>query len=223
MVSYRTAVTVTLLVAVAVEVRVAAAARREESPMQKVTPPATAATCLERFTVEHSHSVLTEQRGVGPGWNDFPSGFAAATIDATALVPVQVVAGFRVDGSPILWFTVDRRAAVVDARVVGDLTAVDATRLRVGESAAVGRVQPDGRRVLPGREIARFLVLAGVIRVYAHVEAEVCLESEHTGPDGAYEVVVSGTHVYFTDDRNEDSFAFVLRVAPDGSISIEGR
>jgi hypothetical protein len=187
------------------------------------TPSPTSPTCLDRFTVEHSRSVLSEQRSTGPGWDDFPTRFAAAVVDPATFLPVKAVADYRVNGQPILFFTPDRRAAVVDARLFSDLVVADPTRMRAGETASVGAAMPAARQALTGREIARFLILAGVVRVYWHVEAEVCLETETTKHDGAYEAAFSGTHTYFTNQRHEGHFAFTMKLAPDGNITVVNR
>ena len=179
--------------------------------------------CVERFSVQHADSVLVEQRRVGPGWDDFPTRFAAASVDHATFVPVEAVRGFEVAASPVLFFTPDRRSAVVDERFFSDLTVADPTRMRTGDSATVGTVRAGAREALGGRGVLRLLIAAGVIRVYWHVEAEVCVSSEAVAPDGGYEAAVSGTHVYFTNDRNEDGFAFTFRVAPGGAITVVGR
>jgi hypothetical protein len=179
--------------------------------------------CLERFTVDHGASVLVEQRQVGPPMSDFPTRFAAVTVEKATYAPVKVVAAFTVGGAPLLWFTPDRRSVVVDAASFSDLAVVDPTRMRVGEVATVGTVREPVRQALSGRELTRFLILAGVLRVYWHIEADVCIEAESTGQDGAYQARVSGTHVYFTNDRHEGHFAFVLGIAPDGTITVTNR
>ena len=186
-------------------------------------PSPTPTPCLDRFTVEHARSVLSEQRSIGPGWDDFPTRFAASTVDPTTFLPVKAVAEYRVSGQPVLYFTPDRRAAVVDSRYFSDLAVADPTRMRPGEMAMIGAVRETARREMGGRALAKLLVLAGVVRVYWHVEADVCLETETASQDGAYEAVISGTHTYFTNERNEGHFAFLLRIAPDGAITLVGR
>jgi hypothetical protein len=186
-------------------------------PAQPIPRAAAAPSCLERMRILHSESVLQEQRSVGPALPDFQPAFAAAAIGADHLA-VKAVDSFKVGGAPILWFTPDRGAAVVDARVFGDLAAVDPLRFSPGQSAAVGRILV-GRDVLSGRDVAKLLIRAGVVRVYWHVEADVCLSDERTEA-GAYALRVSGEHTYFTNERNTDPFDFELRIAADGAIAV---
>jgi hypothetical protein len=176
--------------------------------------------CLERLKILHSESVLEEQRRVGPAAPDFQTAFAAAEIGPDHL-PVQAVSSFRVGGAPILWFAPDRKAAVVDARVFGDLAAVDVPRLAKGARAVVGKIRV-GRDALPGREVAKLLLFAGVVRVYWHVEADVCLADEQSEA-GAYSLRISGAHTYFTNEKNTDPFDFVLSISAAGEIAVEAR
>jgi hypothetical protein len=178
--------------------------------------PATA--CLEEFAVTHAESVLQEQRRVGPAAPDFQQKFAAAAIDASTYQAVKAVERFRVGGSPILFFTPDRKTAVVDAKVFGDLDAVDPLKMSPGQGAKVGKVLASAQ-ALPRREVARFLILAGIVRVYWHVEASVCFKSETSGPDG-YRLRVTGEHTYFTNKRHRERFDFEIGVSTDGSITV---
>jgi hypothetical protein len=188
-----------------------------------IAPPATAApaeakpACLERMKILHSESVLQEQRSKGPAAPDFQTAFAAAKIGPDHLA-VEAVESFAVNGAPILWFTPDRRTAVVDERVFGDLATVDPLRFSSGQTGTVGRILV-GRDALSGRDVAKFLIRAGIVRVYWHVEADVCLADEKT-ESGAYSVRVSGEHTYFTNRENRDPFDFELRIAADGAISV---
>lgn len=174
-------------------------------------------TCLERMKILHSESVLQEQRSVGPAASDFQPAFAAAEIGAEHLA-VKAVESFRVGGAPILWFAPDRRTAVVDARVFSDLVTADPLRFAPGQSAPVGRILV-GRDALAGRDVAKLLIRAGIVRVYWHVEADVCLSTEEID-GGAYAVRVSGEHTYFTNGKNTDPFDFELRIAADGVITV---
>ena len=183
-------------------------------------PIAAKPACLERMQVLHSESVLEEQRSKGPALPDFQPAFAAAKIGALHLA-VEAVRSFAVGGAPILWFTPDRRTAVVDERVFGDLVTVDPLRFSPGQTGTVGKILV-GRDVLPGRDVAKLLIRAGIVRVYWHVEADVCLSDEKIEA-GAYSVRVSGEHTYFTNEKNTDPFDFELRIAADGAIAVTAR
>lgn len=179
-------------------------------------------TCVARWTLSSSEGVLHEQRGVAPmvAWSDFPTKYPAAAIDPKGL-PVATVARFVIDGQPLLWFSEARTEAVVDARWFSELALVDATALSTGATATIGTFLPAGRCKIAPRELVEFLVRADAVRTYAHIGSEVCLASEAEA-DGAYTATFTGEHVYFTNEENRASLAFVVTVAADGTITVTG-
>lgn len=176
---------------------------------------------LATFEIEHGRSVLNELRGRGGRADDFPTAFPAEAIGPDH-APVRVVEAFQVAGRPLLFFRPDLSAAVVDAARAGDLTVADPTRMRPDEEAEVGRVAPEVVAALGGRGVLELLLRAGVVRVYWHIGAELSLEAERDDA-GAYEADVAGTHVYFTNQKNEQPVAFTLRVEADGVVRVRGR
>lgn len=175
--------------------------------------------CIEEVTVDHGNSVLQEQRRLGGPALDFPTRFASANVQRGASTPVRAVEGYRVDGTPILWFTPDKTAAVVSAAVFSDLTVADPTRMAPGDTATVGILAASARGKIAGRDVATFLIHAGAVRTYWHVGSVVCLEAEESAA-GGYEATFSGVHTYFTDGEHHGRFRFTLRLAPDGTISV---
>lgn len=193
----------------------------EAAPVSVAPPVAEEAVmCPSPWKIDHHDSVLSEQRGKGPSWSDFPVGFPAAAITGDD-VPVAVTAPFQIEGAPILYFRPGFSEAVVDARWSGAWTAVDATGLAAGSTAVVARLTPEGRAGLSAARWAELLVRAGMIQTYAHIGAEVCLVEE-TLPDGAWRGVLRGEHVYFTNEENHAPLAFAVVVAPDGEIRVTG-
>lgn len=176
---------------------------------------------LATFDIQHGRSVLVEWRGRGGRADDFPTAFPAEAIGPDH-TPVRAVEAWQVDGRPLLFFRPDLSAPVIDAARAGDLTVADPTRMGPGDVAEVGRVTPAVVAALGGRGLLELLLRAGVVRVYWHIGAALALEAErHDG--GAYEADVAGTHVYFTNERNERGVAFTLRVDADGAVRVRGR
>lgn len=163
------------------------------------------ALCVETFSVLHSASPLSEMRKLGLAADDFPVAYSAVPIDKTRMKPLGNFGG-------LLW--VDGKRVVADAGLVSDLKVVDATRLRTGERAVVGK--------LAGLKGVRPLIEAGVIQTYWHLESTVCLEAV-AEKDGVWEGRYSGTHVYFTNSKNTGRFAFLVRVERDGTVAVVGR
>jgi hypothetical protein len=190
------------------------------SPKDK-TPkmPATTDDCIARITVDGNDSVLDEQRSVGPRADDFFEHYEAHYIDPDTFVPVKAVARYKIGDTPLLWFTADKSAAVVNAAVLTTLTVADATRMGVGERALVGQLTELGRGKISGRDLVEFLIHARVIATYVHIGAELCLRGE-TDTDGHYTARFTGEHTYFTNEENVDEFAFDVTIAGDGHIAV---
>jgi hypothetical protein len=193
------------------------------------TPPKTGApemtqaetkTCLARWQIEASASVLNEQRGAGPPWEDFPRRYAAAAI-AAGYSPVKTVERFRFQAQPLLWFTPDKRDAVLDTRFSSGLEAVDVPRLGPGERKVLGALRAEAARALAPREILEFLLRADLLRTYWHIGSELCLERESSA-DGGYRAELSGEHVYFTNEENHDPLAFAVEIGADGVVAVTG-
>lgn len=98
-----------------------------------------------------------------------------------------------------------------------DLVEVDATN--VSAETAVGRVTAAARRSLGDRGVVEALIRADIVRIWAHIEGEVCLVAEASA-EGAYTARFTGHHVYYTNERNEAPLAFEVRIAPDGAIVV---
>jgi hypothetical protein len=189
----------------------------KEPPVTKAPTP----ECLERLTAGHHDSVLDEQRRVGPRSWDFQGRYAAATIDRAAQVPVEVVKAYQLDGVPLLWFDAGKTAAVVDAAVLSDLVVADATRMRAGEQAAIGRLTPAALGKLAPRELVKFLIAARVVATYVHIGSELCLVEEQQD-DAGYRARFTGSHTYFTNEENVDPLAFEVRIDAAGVITALG-
>lgn len=196
---------------------VAASAAAQEGPVKRPGPGGAAAPDSSSIVVDHGRSVLQELRERGGKADDFPTAFKSEKI-GTGQVPVKTVERFAVEGAPLLYFTKDLSAVVVDARRAGDLKRVDATRLRKGERAVVGSLRPETVAALGLRDVALLLIHAGVVGTYWHIGATLRLEAERAG-----ELDVAGTHEYFTNERNEAPVAFTVAVSKEGQVTIIGR
>ncbi|MBV1860370.1 MAG: hypothetical protein KUG77_18300 [Nannocystaceae bacterium] len=204
----------------AVEPEAKANPEAKPKPDGKATPKA---KCLATFNFDSGGSVLEEQRSRGGAkrWDDFAKRYTAAYLDPDHEHPVNAVDTFRIGGTPLLWFTPDFATAVVNAAVLSDLAVVDAMSLGVGERAPIGSLGELGQGKIKGRDLLHFLMRADVIQTYAHIGSTVCLMAETHG-EGGYQARLSGEHVYFTNQKNRDAFAFSFVLDADGTISITG-
>ncbi len=193
----------------------------KSAPPDGVPAPPAAVDGLAKWTVTSDASVLREQRSLGPSAGDFFTRYPAAKIDPAALTPLKAASGLQLDGRPLLWLAPDKKGVVVDDRFSGDLEIVAVPTLQKDETRPVGRLAPAGR-ALPPRAVLEFLIRADVLRTYMHIEGTSCLTAERS-VGGAYEAEISGTHVFYTNERNENRFSFGFRIAADGEISVRGR
>ena len=195
------------------------AARASASP---ASPAGKGSPCILKLETSRHQSVLEEQRQTGPPADDFQRVFAAEPIDAATYSPVKVVARFTLGGAPLLWFTPDRRRAVLNAKAFGDLQMIDAPRLDAGETKTIGKMTPTGAAQLDGRAVLEFLIGAEIIQTYWHIGAELCLRTEDQGPAG-YRAEIDGVHIYYTNEENRDPVRFQFMLSPDGTLTITGR
>lgn len=165
--------------------------------------------CVDQFQVQDGATVSAAIRQQGL---QAEAPFRAVAIDRAKMRPLE---GF----GELLW--IDGGAVVADASLVGDLPEVDATRLADGEQVVMTKLTRAGK-ARPPREFAKWLMRSGLLRTYWHIESAVCQEAEESR-DGAWAGRYSGEHVYFTNSRNTGRFAFTVRIAADGTVTVTGR
>jgi len=186
-------------------------------------PAAEPTACLRRIEIDHHDSILEEQRGLGPHRSDFQRAFESADIDPETMTPVAAVQAIEVAGEPVFWWTAKKDAAMVDADIAGSLKSKDAFVLRPGERFELGTLEVDAAGRLDGIQWLELLSRAHVIGTYAHLEATLCVERQVGAPgtDDGYRAFVRAQHVYYTNERNEDAYAFTFGVDPERRLYIE--
>jgi hypothetical protein len=201
-------------------------AEKPATPAEKVTTsvteklPVTDAavpSCLMKIEADHSRSVLEEQRSRGPHAFDFFKSYPAAAIDPARQESIKVTDAFRVAGNPVLWLSADKASVVVDQRAFGTLTNIDGTR-HTGDPVVLGKATAATMKIMPPQQLVRFLIAAGVVRIYVHIGGWVCLEEETTA-NGGWRGRFAGSHQYFTNEENNDPLAFTIDVGFNGTIT----
>lgn len=115
----------------------------------------------------------------------------------------------------------DREAGrlVVDSGVFREIHKVDVTVLNAREPVAV--LTEENPKNLESRKMAFFLLESEIIATYAHIESRLCLKKEIDGED-LYRADFKGTHIYFTNERNEAPLSFsILIYKGSGVIEIQ--
>ncbi|MBN1774696.1 MAG: hypothetical protein JXB32_25770 [Deltaproteobacteria bacterium] len=181
--------------------------------------------CRAFWKIDSGDSYLDEVRGrLRATMNDFQTVFAAVEVGGEGQEPLEAGGAFRIADRPLLWFDGGRNAVVVDAAHFTDLQAFDVPRacLEAGKELPVGRFLSLGSGALSPRQLVEFLIRAGVLQTFWHVGSELCLRGEVETP-AWYEAEFDGVNVYFTNEENRDPFAFAVRVAPDGAVTLVTR
>lgn len=193
-----------------------------------VKPNATKpANCLVQWEINSNGSVLNEQRSLGTPWFDFATAYKAAKIDKSTFTPVKATAQVKIPDGPVLWFTPDKKDAVIDVAFSSDLTVVDIPRLSEGEEKTIGTLSSERAlfAVNYGQEILELLIRADVLRTYWHIGSTLCLTQsarDETQIGGGYRAEVIGTHTYFTNEKNVEPLAFFFQISPSGVLSVRG-
>lgn len=132
-----------------------------------------------------------------------PSCLVRETLDDSTLVPVaEVSAG--------------------DTYWEDDLIEVDATNLP-DEPIVIGHTQAkwDTMDRDEMRAMVMTLLRTGVIRTFAHIEADVCLTEEEFWKDGSYVAHFTATHTYFTNEENNATYTMRVVWDPaDRSVTV---
>lgn len=177
---------------------------------------------LTTYAYGKSQSVRQELREAGsPAAEVLQQRFPAMVVNASTMKPIKATATFQIEKQPLLWLSEDKTQVVLDARYFDDLNPCDATRLSRGQEAVLGKIKPAARVMAPS-QLADFLMSAGILQTYIHIESSLQLKEETVTKDGTHELHFAGTHLYFTNERNEDRLAFQFRLAPDGTVSVRG-
>ena len=175
------------------------------------------------ITISKSESYLSEVRPAPGALRDFQKKFLAARIEPGRHSPVAGASAWKAGGRPLLWVAPDKGSAVVDGEFFSDLLGVDATNLPAGERRVVGRWLDLSFKSMAPRDIVLFLLKGQIVLCYAHVEARLQRDEEDDGA-GRYRAGFSGSHIYFTNERNEDRLSFAVEIdKKTGEISVTGR
>lgn len=142
------------------------------------------------------------------------------SIDQEKLSPYEPLEEFTVDGQPVAWQT-KNGVVVVDNRVFSDLQFIDVSGFSGDVTPTViGQVMEVDLKEEEWRKLLEFLLKSHLIRTYAHLEADVCLDEENN-TDTAYFGHFSGAHRYCTSDCYEKPLEFTFSVDKQtGNITI---
>ena len=105
--------------------------------------------------------------------------------------------------------------AIVDSRFLSDLNVVGINDFYKTKTHIVGQI--NNKMNLEPFQVVKQLIEADVLQTYFHIESKLTLETLQEKPD--FIARIKGSHVYFTNDRNEDFFTFKVRIDKAGVIT----
>lgn len=174
--------------------------------------------CDAKLHPNQHDSVLKEVRGhkyIDDFYEKYPA--EAITVSHT---PVDATKEFRADGRNILFYTGDHDV-VVNGALISPLEVAHATSMSKGDEAVVGTLSTAGAK-MDGLSWVEFLIAADAIQTWMHIEANLCVTIEKATAE-AFMADVQGTHIYFTNERNEDKIHFAVKIDGAGVITVVGR
>ncbi len=208
-----------LFLAVIVSVGLACAGNAM-STMEK--EKASTETCIKEVRITRGQNPFREWDASPAGSKQAGAPVRAADLQRDDFDTPPGLSRYTVEGGKLMGVEKKTREPVVSSRCFSPLMRVDATRIDAGQSREVGKLLCVPGKDISYRDIVLFLLESQVVATYWHVESVICLVSEDDSPD-AYRASFRGTHIYFTNTRNEDKLDFSITIdRKTGTISLLG-
>lgn len=173
---------------------------------------------MREYVVERATSPW---RGYTSSSDEEQAGYAVAAAAVGGLERVPHLASYELDGEPFMAIDRAGRRVVLNERLFGPFVRPDAPRLAAGERVEVGVVK-DRRILADPLALSSFLVESELIRTYWHIEARLRLTDVETTATG-FRASFHGSHLYFTNRRTEDKYAFRVEVdTGTGAVAVVG-
>lgn len=182
--------------------------KQPEEPILNSTPM----SCINRFTINDSTAI--------PSWTT-QTVIPAQSKRDEKLIPYEPLASFKFDEQPLALQTQDG-TVVVDNEIFSDLQTVDVANYS-GDfpPTIIGQITETDLTQEEWRILVDFLLKSHIIRTYAHLESELCMDEE-VSSDSEYTAHFSGVHRYCTNDCYEQPLDFTLQVDKQSrSISVQ--
>ncbi len=179
-------------------------------PKPKPQPVVLPETCLDRRQISDQTNQLTTW-----SWDGL---FPAMSL-ATA-VPYPEPTNWMIKGEPLLLWDETTGELGVNDNYFSDLQFVDATALSV-DTVAIGSLKNTKLSEEELRQLVLFMIDTLVIRTYAHLDADVCLDQE-TDSAEEYRVHFSVVHRFCTNTCDSAVYDFsVIINKQSGNIFVQ--
>lgn len=182
--------------------------KQPEEPIINSTPM----TCISSVTINDSTAI--------PSWTT-QTVIPAQSKRDEKLTPYEPLANLKFDNQPLALQTQDG-SVVVDNEIFSDLQTADVANYS-GDfpPTIIGQITETDLTQEEWRSLVDFLLKSHIIRTYAHLESELCLDEEDNS-DTVYIAHFSGVHRYCTNDCYEQPLNFTLQVDKNsGTISVQ--
>jgi len=179
-------------------------------------------TCMKEVRITREQNHFRE-------WDASPAGsklagapVRAADVEGSDFDTPPELSRYTFGSGRLMGIEKKTREPVVSSKCFSPLARVDATRIKAGQRREIGKLLCGSGKDLSYRDIVFFLLESQIITTYWHIESVICLVSENDSPD-AYKASFRGSHIYFTNRRNEDKLDFSITIdRKTGTISLLG-
>jgi hypothetical protein len=181
-----------------------------------------AGTCIKEVRITRGQNHFRE-------WDASPAGsklagapVRAADVEGSDFDTPPELSRYTFGSGRLMGIERKTREPVVSSRCFSPLARVDATRIEAGQRREIGKLLCGSGKDLSYQDIVFFLLESQIITTYWHIESVICLVSQNDSQD-AYKASFRGSHIYFTNSRNEDKLDFSISIEKKtGTISLLG-
>jgi len=166
--------------------------------------------CKVQLNIGPEGTLFEEAQRLGFKLRDQPNHLPSDAPDENKDKPLSAV---MLDGKAAVWISEEGRL-FVDKTMFGPLKVARPDILSRGDRVQVGQLLHSGS--VDSVALIRQLMVANIIMTFAHIGSELCMESTVTG------IAVTGTHTYYTNEKNVDELSFRVDIDPSGFITVTG-
>jgi len=168
-------------------------------------------TCIKKIRITRGQNPFREWDGKSVGSGQAKTPVRAADLEGHDFDVLPGLSLYTFEGGNLIGIEKKTGEPVVSAKCFSPLARVDATRIEPGQRKEVGKLLCAPGRDFSLRDLALFLLKSQIITTYWHIESALCLVTEDDS-SGVYKASFRGTHIYFTNTRNEDKLDFSITI-----------
>ena len=109
----------------------------------------------------------------------------------------------------LIWKSIESTWLVVNKKYFSDLQQIDLTRF--SNIQTVWTFKDLNFESLSPKQMFEFLINSQILGTFIHIEANICMLNETDSAD-LYEATFQAEHIYYTNDRNIDSYSFTFTI-----------